>query len=161
MPRLPITFLAPFVWIEKDLGPSVLALLKNYEDTSKEILGQTFIIVSDRLTYAETIKTFEEGAYRFSLISLSLPMQNSLILQSSGNQSASNRRKHLVHPRLMGWSVLDSFLHTYIQVDLHGPVGLHRRIRILQRLYCARPSSRCSGCEVQYNAVFCGGDYQT
>lgn len=61
MPRLPITFLAPFVWIEKDLGPSVLALFKNYNDPSKDILGQTFYIVSERITYADLVKTLAEG----------------------------------------------------------------------------------------------------
>lgn len=59
--RSSITLELPFVWIGKDLGPSVLALLKNYKDTSKEILGQTFYVVSERISYVELVKILSEG----------------------------------------------------------------------------------------------------
>lgn len=67
MIRTPLPLELPFVWIEKDLGPSVLALLKNYQDDSKEILGRTFFVVSERITNADFVKTLEEGASSITL----------------------------------------------------------------------------------------------
>lgn len=61
MARMPLSTTAQLVWIGKDLGPSVLALLKNYQNKGKEILGQTFTVVSQLITVEELVKTIQEG----------------------------------------------------------------------------------------------------
>lgn len=53
------------LWVQKDLGPAVLALLKNYTDPSKDILGQTFIVASERMTYGHFADLIQEGVSRF------------------------------------------------------------------------------------------------
>lgn len=62
IPHVAITQNVCLVWAEKDLGPSVLAILKNYKENSNAILGQSFVVVSERITYAEFVKILEEGA---------------------------------------------------------------------------------------------------
>ncbi|KAJ7769962.1 hypothetical protein B0H16DRAFT_1715595 [Mycena metata] len=53
VPQYPATSLQTFVWIERDLPAATLALLKNYTDTSKEINGKEYPLVTGRMTYAE------------------------------------------------------------------------------------------------------------
>ncbi|KAF7360735.1 NmrA domain-containing protein [Mycena venus] len=40
-------------WVGKDLGPSAVALLKNYTDGSKGVVGKVYPVVSLRFTYTE------------------------------------------------------------------------------------------------------------
>jgi hypothetical protein len=50
-----------FTWIANDLGPSVLALLKNYSDPTKAVLGNAFPVVAAILTWPELAKKFSAG----------------------------------------------------------------------------------------------------
>jgi len=43
--------LQEITWAERDIGSSVLAILKNYQDRKDEILGKTFCAVTTRMTY--------------------------------------------------------------------------------------------------------------
>ncbi|KAN0084223.1 hypothetical protein V8E55_007727 [Tylopilus felleus] len=49
-----------FTWVERDLGPCVLALLKHYKDESAHILGETFYAVSDKMSYTEYANEIEK-----------------------------------------------------------------------------------------------------
>ncbi|KII90698.1 hypothetical protein PLICRDRAFT_39272 [Plicaturopsis crispa FD-325 SS-3] len=51
VPRYSATSPQAITWIERDLGPSILALLKNYNTRAAEVLGQTFFAVTARSTY--------------------------------------------------------------------------------------------------------------
>lgn len=55
------------VWIGKDLGQSVLALLKNYQSKGKDIMGQTFTVVSEVVKFDELVKVVQEGM-RYSIV---------------------------------------------------------------------------------------------
>ncbi|KAG9313438.1 hypothetical protein JVU11DRAFT_5760 [Chiua virens] len=50
-----------FIWIERDLGQCVLALLNHYKDNPANILGQTFYAVSDKMSYTEYAKVIEKA----------------------------------------------------------------------------------------------------
>ncbi|KAF9225841.1 NAD(P)-binding protein [Gyrodon lividus] len=52
-------------WVERDLGQCVLALLKNYEDSSAGVLDGTFYAVSDKLSYTEYAAIIQRGTYEF------------------------------------------------------------------------------------------------
>ncbi|KAJ6548384.1 hypothetical protein B0H19DRAFT_952855 [Mycena capillaripes] len=42
-----------FTWVERDVPAVVLALLKNYSDTSKNISGKTYPIVNENISFGE------------------------------------------------------------------------------------------------------------
>lgn len=48
-------------WIEHDLGPSVLALLKHYEDKADEVLNKTFYVANAHITYPDFTKILSKG----------------------------------------------------------------------------------------------------
>jgi len=48
-------------WVARDLGPSVLALIKNYETRGSEILGKTFRVVSMRASYQRIARALHES----------------------------------------------------------------------------------------------------
>ncbi|KAJ7488420.1 hypothetical protein FB451DRAFT_1025161 [Mycena latifolia] len=56
VPRYSPTSTQTFTWAANDLGPSVLALLKNYTDSTKNILGKAFPVVTFIETYPEVAK---------------------------------------------------------------------------------------------------------
>ncbi|KAJ7121677.1 hypothetical protein C8R44DRAFT_671584 [Mycena epipterygia] len=43
-------------WVARDLGPSVIALLRNYTDPTKNVLGKAFPVVTSIVTYPELAK---------------------------------------------------------------------------------------------------------
>ena len=51
-----------FIWIERDLGQCVLALLKHYKNDSAHILGETFYAVSDKMNYTDYVNVIEKGS---------------------------------------------------------------------------------------------------
>ena len=51
-----------FIWIERDLGQCVLALLKHYKNDSAHILGETFYAVSDKMSYTDYANVIEKGS---------------------------------------------------------------------------------------------------
>lgn len=59
------TSLQTFTWVERALGPSVLALFKNYSDPTKNIVGKSFPVVTAILTYPELIDKISAGEYAF------------------------------------------------------------------------------------------------
>lgn len=54
-----------FIWIEKDFGPCVLALFKNYQTRKDSIWNQTFHAVSERLTFQEFTDTLAKCTSSF------------------------------------------------------------------------------------------------
>ncbi|EGN92972.1 hypothetical protein SERLA73DRAFT_190344 [Serpula lacrymans var. lacrymans S7.3] len=50
-----------FTWIGHDLGPSVLILLKNYQSRQDEILGQTFHLISENVTFGNFAQALENA----------------------------------------------------------------------------------------------------
>jgi hypothetical protein len=52
-----------FSWITRDLGPIVLALLKNYRTKGHQIIGKTFHAVNERAPYERLAKVLGEGVY--------------------------------------------------------------------------------------------------
>ncbi|EGO19721.1 hypothetical protein SERLADRAFT_402412, partial [Serpula lacrymans var. lacrymans S7.9] len=50
-----------FSWIGRDLGPSVLALLLNYESHQGEIYGKTFHVISAKTTFRDFAQTLENA----------------------------------------------------------------------------------------------------
>ncbi|KAF8193849.1 hypothetical protein K438DRAFT_1588502 [Mycena galopus ATCC 62051] len=53
IPKYTTTALQAFSWIGHDVGESVLALLKNYTDPSKNIYGKAYPVVTGYMTYPE------------------------------------------------------------------------------------------------------------
>ncbi|KAJ7123630.1 hypothetical protein C8R44DRAFT_620558 [Mycena epipterygia] len=53
-PNYSPTSLHPLTWIGHDLGESVLALLKNYTDPAKSVLGRVYPVVTASITYPDT-----------------------------------------------------------------------------------------------------------
>lgn len=49
------------LWVKKDLGKVVLALLKNYQGGADEVLDQGFAVVTERVTYPEYAKILSGG----------------------------------------------------------------------------------------------------
>ncbi|KAF8552074.1 NAD(P)-binding protein [Imleria badia] len=50
-----------FIWVERDLGQCVLALLKNYKDDSAHVLGEAFYAVGERMSYTDYAKEIEKA----------------------------------------------------------------------------------------------------
>lgn len=50
-----------FTWVANDLGPSVVALLKNYGDSTKNILGKAFPVVTFIETYPAVANKISAG----------------------------------------------------------------------------------------------------
>jgi uncharacterized protein YbjT (DUF2867 family) len=50
-----------FTWVSRDLGPAVLALLKNYQTLGSQILGKTFFVVGEKSTYQQLAKLLSES----------------------------------------------------------------------------------------------------
>jgi hypothetical protein len=48
-------------WIERDLGPAVQALLKNYDIPEKEIIGSKYHVGTARMTYPDFAKILSNG----------------------------------------------------------------------------------------------------
>ncbi|KAJ7160137.1 hypothetical protein C8R46DRAFT_1223634 [Mycena filopes] len=53
IPILSATDVNGFTWVGRDVPAAVLALLKNYQDVSKNILGQSCQVVNEEMTYPE------------------------------------------------------------------------------------------------------------
>ena len=63
VPRYDVRTPQSMLWVERDLGQCVLALLKNYESRAKDVLGQTFYAVSERMTYTQLAEQLQTGEY--------------------------------------------------------------------------------------------------
>lgn len=50
-----------FTWVERDVGQSVLALLKHYKDDSAHIVGETFYAISDKMSYTHYANEIQKG----------------------------------------------------------------------------------------------------
>jgi len=53
VPRYSPTALQAITWIAQDLGPAVLALFKNYNIPEKQVLGETYPVVTVQITYPD------------------------------------------------------------------------------------------------------------
>ncbi|KAF7973251.1 hypothetical protein HWV62_15765 [Athelia sp. TMB] len=53
----------PILWVEKTLGPIVLALLKHYQDRADEVLDKTFHVANAHITFPGFAKVLSKGAY--------------------------------------------------------------------------------------------------
>ena len=60
IPRSSPTHIQPITWVTKDLGPSVLALFKNYE-TKKDIWSQTYCVLTTEVSYPEFAEIIQKG----------------------------------------------------------------------------------------------------
>jgi hypothetical protein len=60
IPKGSPTNIQAITWIKKDLGPSVLALFKNYR-TNKDLWGQTFRVVTAEVSFAELAEIIQKG----------------------------------------------------------------------------------------------------
>ncbi|KAJ7293782.1 hypothetical protein C8J57DRAFT_1269982 [Mycena rebaudengoi] len=61
VPKFTAESLQNFTWSSRDIGAAVLALAKNYSDSSKGVLGKTYPIVMARVTYPELAKTISQA----------------------------------------------------------------------------------------------------
>jgi hypothetical protein len=59
IPRYSPTTSQAVTWVGHDLGPSALALFKNYE--RQDIKGQVFHVVTAQLSYNDLAKIFSKG----------------------------------------------------------------------------------------------------
>ncbi|KAF7985837.1 hypothetical protein HWV62_516 [Athelia sp. TMB] len=53
----------PVLWVEKTLGPIVLALLKHYQDRADEVLDKTFYVANAHITFPGFAEVLSKGAY--------------------------------------------------------------------------------------------------
>jgi len=53
VPKFSPTSLQGVTWVARDLGPSVLALLKNYDKPEKKINGNVYPVVTGQITYPD------------------------------------------------------------------------------------------------------------
>ena len=56
-----------FTWVGNDVGESTLALLKNYTDSSKNISGKAYPVVTANMTFPELATTISKGQRRQTL----------------------------------------------------------------------------------------------
>jgi len=61
VPNYSPTALHPLTWFGHDLGESVLALLKNYTDPSKNVSGKSYPVVTANITYPDTVAMIAKG----------------------------------------------------------------------------------------------------
>jgi hypothetical protein len=63
VPHYSATDRQAFTWIERDVPTVVLALLKNYSDSSKNISGKAYPIVNETIPYAELAVRTGKGTF--------------------------------------------------------------------------------------------------
>jgi len=56
VPKYDPTALQAVTWVARDLGPAVLALLKNYNVTGKSINGKTYPVIAAQISYTDMAK---------------------------------------------------------------------------------------------------------
>ena len=61
IPKYSSTSTQTFTWVGNDLRRSVLSLLRNYSDPTKNILGKAFPVVTAIMTYPEVAKKISAG----------------------------------------------------------------------------------------------------
>lgn len=61
IPKYSPTSVEYFIWVERDLGPMVLALMKNYTSDGSNILGQIFYGVSTVMTFPELASSLADA----------------------------------------------------------------------------------------------------
>jgi hypothetical protein len=49
------------LWVQKDLGASVLALFKHYQDREDEVLNKTFYVANAHITYPDFAKILSKS----------------------------------------------------------------------------------------------------
>ncbi|KAJ7785289.1 hypothetical protein DFH07DRAFT_726510 [Mycena maculata] len=57
VPKYSPTSLVSYTWVQRDVGEAVLALLKNYTDPSKNVLGRAYPVLTATLTFPELAAT--------------------------------------------------------------------------------------------------------
>jgi len=60
IPKFSPTAPQAVTWVERDLGPSVVALFKNYE-TKKDLWNQTYYAVEAQVSYTELAEIIQKG----------------------------------------------------------------------------------------------------
>jgi hypothetical protein len=63
VPRYSPTATNALLWVQKDLGSSVIGLLKNYQDHGDEILNKTFYVANAHITYPDFAKILSAGQF--------------------------------------------------------------------------------------------------
>ncbi|KAJ6610611.1 NAD(P)-binding protein [Mycena sp. CBHHK59/15] len=61
IPKYSPTSTQTITWVARDLGPSVLALLKNYKDPAKNVIGKAYPVVTAIVTYPELARQISEA----------------------------------------------------------------------------------------------------
>jgi hypothetical protein len=67
VPHFSTTDRQAFTWIEQVVPATILALLKNYTDPSKNISGKTYPLVNANISYAELAELTGKGAVSFEI----------------------------------------------------------------------------------------------
>lgn len=63
-----MTSTQPIAWITQLVGPSVLALFKNYQARKDEVLGKVFYAVRARITYPQLAEILEKSLWSRSFV---------------------------------------------------------------------------------------------
>jgi len=63
IPRYSPTATNALLWVQKDLGGSVLALLKHYQDRADEILNNTFYVANAHITFPGFAKILSKSQF--------------------------------------------------------------------------------------------------
>ena len=61
IPRYTPTATNAILWVQRNLGASFLALLKNYQHRGAEILNQTFYVANAHITYPDFARILSAG----------------------------------------------------------------------------------------------------
>jgi hypothetical protein len=85
-------------WVAHDLGQAAVALLTNYSDPSKRVLGKSYPVVSFRLTYPEFAAAIAKGAW-FTFIPFPVVFDK---LTPGGPRS--DQEGSQVHRARIGWA---------------------------------------------------------
>ncbi|KAJ7096091.1 hypothetical protein C8R44DRAFT_748948 [Mycena epipterygia] len=63
IPKFSPQSLHNWTWVTRDVGPSVLALLKNYDDPLKEVSGKVYPVITTCLTYPAMAELTAKGGH--------------------------------------------------------------------------------------------------
>ena len=66
IPHYSSTATNALLWVQKDLGASVLALFKQYQTHGDEIQNKTFYVANAHITFPNFAKVLSKGRFSFS-----------------------------------------------------------------------------------------------
>ncbi|KAJ7464193.1 hypothetical protein FB451DRAFT_1403553 [Mycena latifolia] len=109
-------------WIAHDLGASVVALLSNYKDTTKNILGQSFPVVSMKFTFpqfAAAIAAAIKQEVTFTQLETSgVPELDEMVCVSIFGEVRDLHRDAVPNPALISLGVKFGSMEEFIQSEV-------------------------------------------